>query len=81
LVHNCTGLKYATSSGLKNMYRIVAVFLWTLKGWPVRMMRLAMMRVVEGGRSVPDATSVGGESGDEEGLSRVMGSLPKVRGP
>jgi hypothetical protein len=45
------------------------------------MMRLAMMRLVEGGRSVPDATSVGGKSGDAEGLSRVMGSLPKVRGP
>lgn len=45
------------------------------------MMRLAMMRVVEGGRSVPDATSVGGESGDEDDLSRVMGSLPNVRGP
>lgn len=45
------------------------------------MTRLAMMRVVEGGRSVPDATSVGRESGDEEGLSRVTGSLPKVMGP
>ena len=40
-----------------------------------------MMRVVEGGRSVPDATSVGRESGGEEGLSRVTGSLPKVMGP
>jgi len=45
------------------------------------MMRLVMMRAVEGGRSVPDATSVGGESGDEAGLSMVMGSLPKVMGP
>ena len=44
------------------------------------MTRLAMMRVVEGGMSVPDATSVGGESGDEGGLSRVTGSLPKVMG-
>jgi len=45
------------------------------------MMRFAMMRVVEGGKSVPDATNVGGVSEDEEGLSRVMGSLPKMRGP
>ena len=45
------------------------------------MMRLAMIRVVEGGMSVPVATSVRGWPGDEEGLSKVMGSLPKVRAP
>ncbi len=51
------------------------------EGRSVRMTRLAMMRVVEGGRSVPDATVGGGEYGDEGGLSRVTGSLSKVIGP
>lgn len=45
--------------GLKNMYRTVAVFLCTLNGWPVRMIRFAIIRVVSGFMNVPIATSSG----------------------
>jgi hypothetical protein len=42
--------------GLKNMYRIVAVFLCTLNGWPVSKIRLAMILVGSGFMNVPIAT-------------------------
>jgi hypothetical protein len=45
--------------GLKNMYRIVAVFLCTLNGWPVRMTRFATILVVSGFMKEPIATSCG----------------------
>jgi hypothetical protein len=35
------------------------VRLWTLIGWPVRSIRFAIIRDVEGGRRVPDATNIG----------------------
>lgn len=41
------------------MYRTVAVFLWTLKGCPVKMRRFAMTRVVSGFMNVPMATTCG----------------------
>lgn len=52
--------------GLKNIYRIVAVFLCTLKGWPVRMMRFAMTRLGSGFMNDPAATSSGAKN---KGLS------------
>jgi len=57
--HNRVGMKCDDIPELKNMYRTVAVFLCTLNGWPVRMMRFAMTRVVSGLRKVPVATTCG----------------------
>jgi hypothetical protein len=48
---------------LKNMYRIVAVFLCTLKGCPVNMILFAIMRVGSGFTNEPVATSSGARSG------------------
>ena len=45
--------------GLKNMYLTVAVFLCTLNGWPVNMIRFVMMRVVSVFRKAPMATICG----------------------
>ena len=50
---------HSDSPELKNIYLTVAVFLWTLNGWPVNMMRFAMTRVVSGFMNVPIATSCG----------------------
>lgn len=55
----CDGLP-----ALKNMYRTVAVFLCTLMGCPVKMIRLAMMRIGSGSRKVPMETSCGAENID-----------------
>ena len=51
------------------MNRMVAVFLWTLKGCPVRMMRLAMMRLVSALRKDPCATRIG--AGQRKRIGRV----------
>jgi hypothetical protein len=69
--------------GLKNMYRIVAVFLCTLKGWPVRRIRFAMIRVGSGSRKLPVATRWGAGSEarrwyplmHEEARTRTLGIL------
>lgn len=48
------------------------------------MMRLAMMRLVEGGRDVPVAIKRSEEGWSGESVSRVKkrrGTLPQVRGP
>jgi hypothetical protein len=45
--------------GLKNMYRIVAVFLWTLNGCPERVIRLAIILEVSGFIKLPVATRCG----------------------
>lgn len=54
------------------MYRTVAVFLWTLNGCPVRMIRFAITRVVSGFRKVPVATSCGADG------QKILVSGPRI---
>lgn len=57
--------------GLKNIYRIVAVFLWTLNGCPERMIRLAIILVVSGFIKLPVPTRCGAVSNNRDGLQFI----------
>ena len=50
---------FADSQLLKNIQRIVAVFLCTLNGWPVSTMRLTLMRVGAASSRLPLPTRCG----------------------
>ena len=57
--------------GLKNIYRIVAVFLWTLNGCPERMIRLAIILVVSGFIKLPVPTRCGAVGYSRDGLQFI----------
>ena len=63
------------------MYRIVAVFLWILSGWPDRTIRLEMIRVGSGGRDEPIATRWGKDGCSGLARRTIQGALPKQTGP
>jgi hypothetical protein len=60
---------------------MVAVFLWTLYGWPVRMMRLATILCGSLPTRVPLPTKLMGKSGSSSCLKMRTGVVePKVTG-
>ena len=56
LVYSSTGLKYFISFGSKNMYLMVAFFLWHLSGYPVKIIRFNKILSGSGYNAIPVAT-------------------------